>query len=129
MFFSVYDDSRRSLRYANCGHIAPIILRKDGTIQRLASTTTVVGLFLKWESTIEEVTLCPGDLLIICTDGVTEAPNTRGEEYGEARLTRVIQANRALPVNELLAVIQASVQEFSGPTQADDITLIVTRCR
>ena len=129
MFFSVYDDSSRSLRYANCGHIAPIILRKDGMILRLPSTTTVVGLFLKWESSIEQVTLCPGDLLVVCTDGVTEAPNARGEEYGETRLTQVIQANRGLPVNELLAVIQACVQEFSGPTQADDITLIVTRCR
>jgi serine phosphatase RsbU (regulator of sigma subunit) len=129
MFFGIYDDSSRSLRYANCGHIAPIILRKDGTIQRLASTTTVVGLFLKWESSIEQVSLCPGDLLVICTDGVTEAPNSQGEEYGEARLTQVIQANRGFPVNELLAVIQASVQEFGGPTQADDITLIVTRCR
>lgn len=128
MFFGVYDDSSRSLRYANCGHIAPIILRNDGTIQRLASTTTVVGLFLQWESSIEQVALCPGDLLVICTDGVTEAPNSRGEEYGEARLTQVIQANRGLPVNELLAVIQASVQEFSGPKQADDITLIVARC-
>ena len=58
-----------------------------------------------------------------------EAPNSRGEEYGEARLTEVIQANRGLPVNELLAVIQASVEEFSGLTQADDITLIVARCR
>ena len=129
MFFGVYDDSSSSLRYANCGHIAPIILRNDGTIQRLASTTTVVGLFLEWETSIEQVTLCSGDLLVICTDGVTEAPNSRREEYGEGRLTQVIQANRGLPVNELLAVIQASVQEFSGPTQADDITLIVARCR
>jgi serine phosphatase RsbU (regulator of sigma subunit) len=129
MFFGIYDDSTRSLRYANCGHIPPIILRNDGTIQRLASTTTVVGLFFEWGSSIEQATICPGDLLVICTDGVTEAPNSRGEEYGEARLTEVVEANRGLPVNELLAVIQASVQEFSGPTQADDITLIVARCR
>ena len=129
MFFGVYDDSSGTLRYANCGHIEPIILHNDGTIQRLASTTTVVGLFLEWESSIEQVIFCPEDLLVICTDGVTEAPNLRGEEYGEARLTQVIQANRGLPVNELLAVIQASVQEFGGPTQADDITLIVARCR
>jgi sigma-B regulation protein RsbU (phosphoserine phosphatase) len=104
-------------------------LRNDGKIQRLASTTTVVGLFLEWESSIEQVTLSPGDLLLICTDGVTEAPNSRGEEYGETRLIQIIQANPGLPVNELLAVIQATVQEFSGPTQADDITMVVARCR
>jgi sigma-B regulation protein RsbU (phosphoserine phosphatase) len=129
MFFGVYDDLCRSLKYANCGHIAPLLLRSDGSIQRLTSTTTVLGLFLKWESTVEEVKLRAGDLLVICTDGVTEAPNPRGEEYGEGRLAALLQANRDLPVNELIAAIQASVEEFSGATQADDITLIVARCR
>jgi serine phosphatase RsbU (regulator of sigma subunit) len=69
-----------------------------------------------------------GDLLVICTDGVTEAPNPQGEEYGAARLAAFIQENRALPLDGLLAAIQANVQEFSGPTQADDITLIVAHC-
>jgi phosphoserine phosphatase RsbU/P len=128
MFFGVYDDSCRSLRFANCGHIAPMILRTDGSIQRLTSTTTVLGLFVKWESPIMQEKLQPGDLLVICTDGVTEAPNRLGEEYGERRLAEVLQENRDLPVNELLTAIQASVQEFSGGAQADDITVIVARC-
>jgi serine phosphatase RsbU (regulator of sigma subunit) len=128
MFFGVYDDSRRSIRFANCGHVAPLILRPDGSIQHLTSTTTVLGLFLTWESPIAEEKLHAGDLLVICTDGVTEAPNPQGEEYGAARLAEFIQENRALPVNGILAAIQANVQEFSGPTQADDITLIVARC-
>src|SRR5207253_7574334 len=84
--------------------------------------TTVLGLFLQWESPIEEEVLYPGDLLVICTDGVTEAPNPPGEEYGEVRLAELIRENRQLPVNELLAAIQASVEQFSGATQADDIT-------
>jgi len=128
MFFGVYDDSCRRLRFANCGHVAPLILRVDGSIRRLTSTTTVLGLFLQWESPIEEEVLYPGDLLVICTDGVTEAPNPPGEEYGEVRLAELIRENRQLPVNELLAAIQASVEQFSGATQADDITLIVARC-
>jgi phosphoserine phosphatase RsbU/P len=128
MFFGVYENASRNLRFANCGHIAPMILRTDGSIQRLTSTTTVVGLFLKWESPIEEETLHPGDLLVICTDGVTEAPNPQAEEYGEVRLAELIRENRYSPVNELLAAVQASVQEFSGATQADDITVIVARC-
>jgi phosphoserine phosphatase RsbU/P len=127
MFFGVYNDSCRKLRYANCGHVAPVILRADGSLQRLTSTATVVGLFPKWESPIEEVQLHSGDLLTVCSDGVTEAPNPQGEEYGDVRLAELIQENRGLPVNELLAVIQAKVQEFSGATQADDITLIVAR--
>ena len=129
MFFALYDDSSRKLRYANCGHIAPLLLRAGGSIQRLTSTTTVLGLFLDWESPIEEEQLHPGDLLVICTDGVTEALNRQGDEYGEARFAEIIRENRDLPVNDLLAAIQAGVQEFSGGTQADDITLIVVRCR
>jgi sigma-B regulation protein RsbU (phosphoserine phosphatase) len=129
MFFGVYEDSCRTLKFANCGHVAPMILRTDGTIQKLTSTTTVLGLFLEWQSPIEKENLYPGDLLVICTDGVTEAPNSEDEEYGDARLTNVIQENSGLAVNELLALIQSEVQKFSGPTQADDITLIVARCR
>jgi sigma-B regulation protein RsbU (phosphoserine phosphatase) len=128
MFFGVYEDSSRTLRFANCGHVAPLLLRADGSIQRLTSTTTVLGLFLKWECSIEEVTLHPGDVLVICTDGVTEAPNLQGEEYGEVRLAKLIQGNRDWSANELMAAIQASVEEFGGATQADDITLIVGRC-
>jgi phosphoserine phosphatase RsbU/P len=128
MFFGVYDDSNRSLRFANCGHVAPLILRSNGSIQRLRSTTTVLGLFLKWESTIEEEKLHSGDLLVIYTDGVTEAQNPRGDEYGEERLAELIEANRDLSLNEILVLIQANVQEFSGATQADDITLIIARC-
>ena len=66
--------------------------------------------------------------MVICTDGVTEAPNRQSEEYGEMRLAELMRENRNSPVNELLAAVQASVQEFSGATQADDITVIVARC-
>ncbi len=56
MFFGVYNDSCRKLRYANCGHVPPVILRADGSLQRLTSTATVVGLFPKWDSPQH----CPG---------------------------------------------------------------------
>jgi serine phosphatase RsbU (regulator of sigma subunit) len=128
MFFGVYEDCGRTLRFANCGHVPPMILHADATIERLASTTTVLGLFLNWDSPIEEARLRPGDLLIICTDGVTESTNANREEYGEARLLKVVQENRSRPVHELLTIIQENVQEFSGPIQADDITAIIARC-
>ena len=129
MFFGVYEDSNRTLRFANCGHTPPVIIRHDGAVQRLSSTTTVLGMFYEWDSPIEQAQLHPGDLLIIYTDGVTEAPNSMGEEFGEDRLVQIARDNCALPFDDLLAKIQASVQEFSGATQADDITLILARCR
>ena len=128
MFFGVYSDSCRCLRFANCGHVAPLILRADGSMQRLSSTNTVLGLFLKWESNVEEVKLYPGDILVVCTDGVTEAPDRQGEEFGEVRLGELIQGNKDLPVKELMTAIQRGVEEFTAATQADDITLIVARC-
>jgi hypothetical protein len=67
-----------------------------------------------WESPIAEQKLYPGDPLVIYTDGVTEAPNTQLEEYGEARLVKVIQKDKGLPLNELLVAIQASVQDFKS---------------
>lgn len=141
MFFGVYDDSSRTLRYANCGHVPPLLLHPDGSLQRLNSTTTVLGLFPKWDCPIEEIQLHPGDLLVICTDGVTEAPDAQGDEFGADRLADLLRHNSGLPVCELLASIQSSVQQFSfspqsssaasaqAPLQADDITLIVARSR
>ena len=128
MFFGVYDDAARRLRFANCGHVPPIVLRTDGSMELLRSTTTVLGLFLRWECPIEEVQLNPGDVLVIYTDGVTEAPDRDGEQYGEERLAELIRRNKDLPAKELLEAVQRSVAEFSGATQADDVTLIVARC-
>ena len=128
LFFGVYEDTTRRLRFANCGHVSPLVLHPDGTVQRLASTTTVLGLFLDWPCHIQETTLLPGDVLVIYSDGVTEATDENDNEYGEQRLISVIQGNTGLPVGDLLSAVQANVQEFSGPTQADDITLILARC-
>jgi phosphoserine phosphatase RsbU/P len=75
------------------------------------------------------VQLQPSGLLVICTDGVTEAPNLRDEEYGEKRLAETIQKNRNLPATDLLAAIQGSVEGFSRTKQADDITLIARVAR
>jgi phosphoserine phosphatase RsbU/P len=129
LFFANYDDSTRRLTYANCGHNAPLIFRTCGTVDRLESTTTVVGLFEEWECELAETNLNAGDLLVIYTDGITEAPNAAAEEFGEARLRELVLANRNAAPGDLLASIHASVQTFSGETQADDLTLVVARAK
>jgi hypothetical protein len=65
LFFADYQDSTRLLRYANCGHNPPILLRADGRAERLAATSTVLGLFEEWECYICELQILPGDLLVI----------------------------------------------------------------
>jgi len=70
LFFGLYDDGARSLTYVNCGHNAPMLLRVDGSVERLKSTATVVGLFEKWECEARRIDLAPGDLLAIFSDGL-----------------------------------------------------------
>jgi phosphoserine phosphatase RsbU/P len=74
LFLGVYDDTTRRLRYANCGHNPPVLLRAD-RVELLTSTATVLGLFETWECDIAEICLHPGDTPAICTDGVLEAAN------------------------------------------------------
>jgi serine phosphatase RsbU (regulator of sigma subunit) len=129
LFFADYDDSTRRLRYVNCGHLPPLLRRADGRIERLAATATVLGLFEKWECTAEEVKLLPGDILVLYSDGVTEAASDTGEEFGESRLVKTLCAQRHVPAPALLEALLAAVEAFSHGQQADDITLVVARCK
>jgi len=126
LFWGTYTDDSRCLRYANCGHNPPILLRGNN-LRRLTSTSTVLGLFADWECAVEDVTLQPGDLLLVFSDGVTEASASSGEEFGEERLIELVRANHDAPVGILLDKIVARVQEFSGKAASDDITLLVAR--
>jgi serine phosphatase RsbU (regulator of sigma subunit)/predicted enzyme related to lactoylglutathione lyase len=128
LFFAEYDDQTRHLRYANCGHLSALLLRND-SVERLDSTCTVLGLFKDWQCSIEERQIFPGDILALYTDGVTEAFNNEGEEFGEQRLIEALRRNRELPSRDLLAAIVDDVQRFSSrDEQHDDITLIVAKC-
>jgi len=166
LFFADYDDSSHRLRYVNCGHLPPLLLRasegplnrgvvpaKAGiaspqsgviptqagipfveghlppAVERLQSTCTVLGLFDHWECSVAEAQLAPGDTLLLYTDGVTEAANAAGEEFGEDRLMEILRCQRHLPAPLLLETILDTVQKFSDGKQADDITLVIARCK
>ena len=97
-------------------------------VTRLEKGGLILGLFE--HATFEEgtVQLQPGDLLVAFSDGVTEALNAGGEEYGEERLLEVVRANRSRSTTDLLEAIFASVREFStGAVQSDDVTALVLR--
>ena len=130
LFFAVYDDHSRELEYANCGHNAPLLFRANGELERLTSTATVIGLFPNWKCETRFVTLKPGDLLVIFTDGVTEANDTGGNEFGEARLIETVRAHIQHTPGQLIQVIQEEVKKFSaGQEQFDDLTLVIARAR
>jgi serine phosphatase RsbU (regulator of sigma subunit) len=129
LFFAQYDDRERRLRYVNCGHLCALVLRENGTLERLHSTCTVLGLFKEWECATAELPLASGDTLALYTDGITESCNGRGEEFGECRLIQSLQRNREQPSPVLVASIVDEVKNFSPSEQSDDITLIVAKCR
>ncbi|HVP48265.1 MAG TPA: SpoIIE family protein phosphatase [Bryobacteraceae bacterium] len=126
LFFGMYDDATRGLSYVNCGHNPPVLLRGDGTMERLKATALVIGIFERWECSVRQVQLGPGDVLAIFSDGVTEA--MRGEEeFGEERFIDELRLRWRLPVSEMVGAILGSVQEFSEGTQSDDLTLVIVR--
>ena len=129
MFFGIYDDRTSELEYANCGHNAALVFRADGSLERLASTSTVIGLFQRWECATQRVALQVDDLLVIYTDGVTESLNHDYEEFGEERLIESVHRHRGLAPQTLMAAIVEEVRAFSPHEQHDDITLIVARRR
>ena len=88
----------------------------------------MVGLFEKWECTMAERELAPGDAVLLYTDGVTEAMSGGGEEFGEERLLKAARQHGQLPLPELLAALTDQARRFSPDEQADDITLIVAKC-
>ncbi len=128
LFFAEYECEGGRLRYANCGHLAPLLLRSDGTIERLESTCTVVGLFKEWDCSIAERRLFPGDTLVLYTDGITESFNEAEEEFGEERLIEALRRHQALTPQAVIAAIVEEIRQFSPNEQHDDITLIVVRC-
>lgn len=129
LFFGAYDDRSRELRYANCGHLSGLLLRRQKTVERLESTCTVLGLFPDWKCAMADCQLRSGDMLVLYTDGVTEAMNHRKEEFGEERLLAVLQQRRNLSARELAATIVEEVQSFSANQRYDDVTLIVAKGR
>ena len=128
LFFAKYDDATRRLRYANCGHPPALLLRGDGRLERLEATCTVVGLFENWDCPMEERQLAPGDAVLLYTDGVTEARNGEGEEFGEERLLEAARQHRELSPPDLLVALADRPRRFSPLEQSDDITLIAARC-
>jgi serine phosphatase RsbU (regulator of sigma subunit) len=107
--------------------LSGLLVRSDGSVDRLESTSTLLGLFREWNCSIREQELSPGDVLALYTDGITEASNEQGEEFGERYLIESLQQHRELPCQALLTAIVDGVRRFSFQEQHDDITAIVAK--
>ena len=125
LFFAEYDDQARILRYANCGHLCGLVMRRDETVERLPSTATVLGIFGEWDCETAECQLADGDTLALYTDGITESLNADEEEFGEQRLVEALRRHRQKCPEAMIASIVEEVRRHSPQEQRDDITLIV----
>ena len=133
-FYAQYDSELRELCYVNAGHNPPLLFRKRGTewrIERLETGGTVVGLMPEFPYHQAAVVLEAGDLLVVFTDGVSEAMNPADDEWGEERMIEAIQRNEALSAAELIERVMQAADVFAcGAKQNDDMTLVVLRaCR
>ncbi|HEY0385591.1 MAG TPA: SpoIIE family protein phosphatase, partial [Pyrinomonadaceae bacterium] len=128
LFLALYEDETRTLRYTNAGHNAPLLVRADGHIEELSAGGIMAGAF-DW-ATYEEVStrLQPGDVLVIYSDGITEAENSSGEEYGVGRLMKLVLNKRQLRAAELRQAIFDEVDEWTGAEERnDDQTLVLVK--
>jgi serine phosphatase RsbU (regulator of sigma subunit)/pSer/pThr/pTyr-binding forkhead associated (FHA) protein len=125
VFGALAPDGR--LIYSNAGHNPPVLLRRD-RVERLETGGLILGLFP--QAAYEEATLAleDGDVLVVFSDGVTEAFNVEGEEFGEERMLACLHANRDREPAVLLQKLLASVQEFAASAaQSDDVTALVLK--
>ena len=115
------------LTYCNAGHNPPFVVHRN-EIRRLTRGGLVLGAFEDARFDEESVQLDPGDLLVVFSDGITEAVDVDGEEFGDARLVSLVETHRALPPAAILECLLDAVRRFSvGTLQADDLTCLVLR--
>jgi len=123
MYGSLEPDGR--LTYCNAGHNPPLIIGPAG-VRRLEVGGPIVGLFESAKFQEETVTMSPGDVLLVFSDGVSEAMSVEGDEYGEARIIETAQQHPGVTPNEMLQAIFTDVRAFTkGAAQSDDITALV----
>lgn len=127
-FWGILDSENNTFEYINAGHNPPLLLKNEKIIE-LSEGGFMIGILdagINYE--VGKIKLEKDDLVVFYTDGVTEAANTAGDEYGESRLSESLKSSREKPAVEIMDDIRKSIVQFSKNTaQYDDITLIVLK--
>lgn len=132
LFLGSFDQATHTLTYSSAGHNPPLIFHKQGSardpISWLQPTGAAIGLVEESQFTSETITLSPGDILLLYTDGVTEAINSREEEFGTQRLAAFVRQGSSLPAKDLVRALRDVLQEFTdGQPLADDTTIVACK--
>lgn len=126
-FIGDYDDSTRTLRFANCGHNPPVVLRANGTVERLNPTALVLGAFRRFSCGIAETRIGLGDWVVLFSDGIVEAMDEQLDMYGDDRLIEVMRRHAGQSVPEMIDAVRVSLDGFASPAGRDDWTLLAAK--
>ncbi len=132
VFLGQYDPARHVLAYCNAGHNPPLFYRKDAggkdLIHWLKPTGAAIGLVEEYKLMSEEITLQEGDIVVLYTDGISEATNPGQEELGKDRLARLVARNADLSAHDLVSALRKGLADFIGAASlADDVTIVVCK--
>lgn len=128
-FYAVVDTVKQQLTYVNAGHNAPLLLRADGRSERLTKGGVILGVLPDQQFAQATVTLQPGDQVLLYTDGISEAMNADGEDFGEERLAQLGRNHSALDSYAVLQRIQEAVVAFHQAEERDDRTMMLLQVR
>lgn len=125
LFYATLDGPTRTLLYESAGHCLPLLVHADGTIQILEASSGVLGLFSHWTYSDHELASTSGDVLVMVTDGLLEASNSRDDEFGYKRLIAAVQASKSEGAHRVRQRIMEEVTHFCNGNFSDDASLIV----
>jgi sigma-B regulation protein RsbU (phosphoserine phosphatase) len=132
LFLGAFDPATSTLIYCSAGHNPPLLFHRHApgseSVAWLKPTGAAIGLIEEFQMTTKTVTLSPGDILLLYTDGVTEALNLQGEEIGQERLVTLIRQKSHLSATDLVRALRRMLQEFSSDQPlVDDTTIVVCK--
>jgi sigma-B regulation protein RsbU (phosphoserine phosphatase) len=124
LFYGILDACERTLEFTSAGHPRPILMHVSGSVTQLDNGGAVLGVFPNWKFEDSVVELLPGDLLVLFTDGITEAANANGEQFGEDGVTRAVTNLAGQTPSKLNADLLAEAKRFCDLRLQDDATLL-----
>jgi phosphoserine phosphatase RsbU/P len=126
-FYAVLDSKENRLTYCNAGHNPPVLVQANRAACELNAAGAVLGQFPDWVYEQSDVQMCPGDKLVMFTDGLVEACDQDDEPFGEERLTSIARENRGAHAEDLKTLLMRAVSEHCGGRFQDDASMIIVR--
>jgi sigma-B regulation protein RsbU (phosphoserine phosphatase) len=130
MFLALVESGGRNLTYVNAGHVPPAVIRADGRVEWLEAGGMIVGLLPDVQFESGAVALAPGDLMVACTDGITEAMDSVGTEFSRQRMAELVIGVRERGPEEIMRAVLAEVETHSrnGMYEDDRILMVMKAC-